>query len=228
VYLSVNIFDPTRGYIADACSYPAVSTLQRHKLKGPFTPVTPETFAIWLKQRADKKSAEAEAREKAKVTQRAAGRVNGMSGRHMFEFGGIQDEEVRIWVSFGVNSSRIGWLIVAISICSRLQDGDDEDWDIQRYLADRDKDARAESAADEDEDQYRARRNGEEESEDGEGREGDDGQGDEDDEDGGEKQANGNDAAGNGAASRTGKESGLADDEVQEAVDKLEKVRVAT
>ena len=71
-----------------------MSISQRHKLKGPFTPVTPETFAIWLKQRADKKSAEAEAREKAKATQRAAGRVNGMSGRHMFEFGGIQDEEV--------------------------------------------------------------------------------------------------------------------------------------
>jgi hypothetical protein len=67
---------------------------QRHKLKGPFTPVTPETFAIWLKQRADKKAAEADAAQKAKATQRAAGRVNGMSGRHMFEFGGVQDEEV--------------------------------------------------------------------------------------------------------------------------------------
>jgi hypothetical protein len=56
--------------------------------------VTPETFAIWLKQRADKKAAEADAAQKAKATQRAAGRVNGMSGRHMFEFGGVQDEEV--------------------------------------------------------------------------------------------------------------------------------------
>jgi hypothetical protein len=201
-----------------------MSTSQRHKLKGPFTPVTPETFAIWLKQRADKKSAEAEAKEKAKATQRAAGRVNGMSGRHMFEFGGIQDEEVSFRGVSAWGNAGFGWLIVEILVLL-LQEGEDEDWDIQRYLADRDKDARAESAADEDEEDYR-RRHGEDGSDDGEGREGDDQ--DDQDEDGGEKEANGDDAAGDGAASKSGKESGLADDEVQEAVDKLEKVRVAT
>jgi len=96
--------------IADNRTPYCTPTSQRHKLKGPFTPVTPETFAIWLKQRADKKSAEAEAKEKAKATQRAAGRVNGMSGRHMFEFGGIQDEEVS-FRRFGPGNDGVVWLI---------------------------------------------------------------------------------------------------------------------
>jgi hypothetical protein len=62
-------------------------------LKGPFTPVTPESFAAWQKNRKEKKAAESELLQKAKATQRAAGRVNGMSGRHMFEFGGVEEDE---------------------------------------------------------------------------------------------------------------------------------------
>jgi len=43
----------------------------------------------------EKKQAEAEALEKAKVQQRAAGKMTGMTGKDMFEFGGelYEDEE---------------------------------------------------------------------------------------------------------------------------------------
>lgn len=68
-------------------------TSQRHKLKAPLTPVTPESFAQWKKTRMDKKQAELEAKEKAKLTQRAAGRTNGMSGRDMFTFGEFEDDD---------------------------------------------------------------------------------------------------------------------------------------
>lgn len=83
--------------------------VQRHKLKPPLTPVTAESFAIWKKTRVEKKAAEADAMEKAKQAQRAAGKMTGMTGKDMFEFGGElyeDDEEV----------------------------GDD-DWDISRLLA---------------------------------------------------------------------------------------------
>ncbi|ORY34338.1 putative cytoplasm protein [Naematelia encephala] len=82
--------------------------VERHKLKPPLTPVTAETFAIWKKSRLEKKQAEAEAAEKAKAVQRAAGKLTGLSGRDMFQFGGelFEDEEA---------------------------DGDD--WDISRLLA---------------------------------------------------------------------------------------------
>lgn len=62
--------------------------VERHKLKPPLTPVTPETFAAWKKARLDKKAAEHEAVEKAKAAQRAAGKMSGMTGKDMFEFGG--------------------------------------------------------------------------------------------------------------------------------------------
>ncbi|WOO86045.1 Translation machinery-associated protein 46 [Vanrija pseudolonga] len=83
--------------------------VERHKLKPPLTPVTPETFAAWKKNRLEKKAAEAEALEKAKAASRAAGKVTGMSGKDMFEFGGelYGDEE----------------------------DADEEEWDISRMLA---------------------------------------------------------------------------------------------
>ncbi|CCA75887.1 related to TMA46-Protein putative involved in cytoplasmic ribosome function [Serendipita indica DSM 11827] len=60
--------------------------VERHKLGPNLTPVTPETFAQWKKTRLDKKAAEQEALKKAKETQNAAGRVNGMSGRDLFDY----------------------------------------------------------------------------------------------------------------------------------------------
>ncbi|KAL1404985.1 Translation machinery-associated protein 46 [Vanrija albida] len=75
--------------------------VERHKLKPPLTPVTPETFAAWKKNRLEKKAAEAEALEKAKAAQRAAGKVTGMSGKDMFEFGsemyGDEEEDEEEW-----------------------------------------------------------------------------------------------------------------------------------
>ncbi|RSH90679.1 hypothetical protein EHS25_001284 [Saitozyma podzolica] len=83
--------------------------VERHKLKPPLTPVTPESFAAWKKNRIEKKAAEQEALEKAKASARAAGKMTGMTGKDMFEFGGelYEDDE----------------------------EGYDEDWDISRMLA---------------------------------------------------------------------------------------------
>lgn len=59
---------------------------ERHKLTGTLTPVTPDTFAKWKKERMDKKAAEEEARRRKEDT-----------GRAMFEAGDYQlsdeDEE---------------------------------------------------------------------------------------------------------------------------------------
>ena len=55
---------------------------ERHKLTGTLTPVTPESFAKWKKERLDKKSAEDEARMAKEAT-----------GRAMFEKGGWEDSE---------------------------------------------------------------------------------------------------------------------------------------
>ena len=58
---------------------------ERHKLSGTLTPVTPETFAKWKKERLDKKAAEEQARQAKEAT-----------GRAMFEQGGWEgssDEE---------------------------------------------------------------------------------------------------------------------------------------
>lgn len=59
------------------------SSFQRHKLGSNLTPVTPESFAKWKRTRMDKKAAEEEAVKKAKETQQAAGKFNGMSGRDL-------------------------------------------------------------------------------------------------------------------------------------------------
>ncbi|WWD22382.1 hypothetical protein CI109_106873 [Kwoniella shandongensis] len=83
--------------------------VERHKLKAPLTPVTPESFSIWKKTRVEKKQAEHEALEKAKIAQRAAGKMTGMTGKDMFDFGG--------------------------ELYADDEDGDDEDWDISRMLA---------------------------------------------------------------------------------------------
>jgi DRG Family Regulatory Proteins, Tma46 len=58
---------------------------ERHKLTGNLTPVTPETFAKWKKERLDKKAAEAEAQKAKDAT-----------GKAMFESGnweGSEDED---------------------------------------------------------------------------------------------------------------------------------------
>ncbi|KAL8975828.1 MAG: hypothetical protein Q9177_006979, partial [Variospora cf. flavescens] len=55
---------------------------ERHKLTGTLTPVTPETFAKWKKERLDKKAAEEEARMAKEAT-----------GRAMFEQGDWGSEE---------------------------------------------------------------------------------------------------------------------------------------
>lgn len=53
---------------------------ERHKLTGTLTPVTPETFAKWKKDRLDKKAAEEQARAAKDAT-----------GRAMFEQGGWEE-----------------------------------------------------------------------------------------------------------------------------------------
>lgn len=55
---------------------------ERHKLTGTLTPVTPESFAKWKKERLDKKAAEEQARQAKEAT-----------GRAMFEKGGWDDSE---------------------------------------------------------------------------------------------------------------------------------------
>ncbi|EHY52881.1 Translation machinery-associated protein 46 [Exophiala dermatitidis] len=55
---------------------------ERHKLTGTLTPVTPETFAKWKKERMDKKAAEAQALKAKEAT-----------GRAMFESGNWKDSE---------------------------------------------------------------------------------------------------------------------------------------
>jgi hypothetical protein len=57
---------------------------ERHKLTGTLTPVTPESFAKWKKERLDKKAAEEQARQAKEAT-----------GRALFESGNwrLDDEE---------------------------------------------------------------------------------------------------------------------------------------
>lgn len=56
----------------------------RHKLGSNLTPVTPESFAKWKKERQDKKIAEEEAQRQKKATQAQANKLSGLSGREMF------------------------------------------------------------------------------------------------------------------------------------------------
>ncbi len=55
---------------------------ERHKLTGTLTPVTPETFAKWKKDRLDKKAGEVEAQKAKDAT-----------GKAMFESGDWKDSE---------------------------------------------------------------------------------------------------------------------------------------
>jgi len=60
--------------------------VERHKLPAKLTPVTDETFAVWKKNRVDKKVAQEDAMKKSKEVQASAGRSTGMSGRDLFTF----------------------------------------------------------------------------------------------------------------------------------------------
>ncbi|WFD02355.1 Translation machinery-associated protein 46 [Malassezia obtusa] len=68
----------------------------RHKLGSNLTPVTPESFATWKRERKDKKEAE-EAQRQKKATQAHANKMVGLSGREMFslnpEMFGDEDDE---------------------------------------------------------------------------------------------------------------------------------------
>lgn len=55
---------------------------ERHRLTGTLTPVTPESFAKWKKERLDKKQAEKQAMDAKEAT-----------GRAMFEAGGWKGED---------------------------------------------------------------------------------------------------------------------------------------
>ena len=55
---------------------------ERHKLTGKLTPVTPDTFAKWKKERLDKRAAEEQARQAKEAT-----------GRAMFEKGGWDESD---------------------------------------------------------------------------------------------------------------------------------------
>lgn len=55
---------------------------ERHKLTGTLTPVTPESFAKWKKNRMDKKAAE-----------EAAIKAKDATGRALFEAGGFKDDD---------------------------------------------------------------------------------------------------------------------------------------
>lgn len=55
---------------------------ERHKLTGTLTPVTPDSFAKWKKERLDKKAAEVEAQRAKEAT-----------GRALFESGKWKDVE---------------------------------------------------------------------------------------------------------------------------------------
>ncbi|KAK4688017.1 hypothetical protein P7C73_g2092, partial [Tremellales sp. Uapishka_1] len=93
----------------DVISLEEFLEVERHKLKPPLTPVTPESFALWKKTRVEKKKAEQDALEKAKASQRAAGKMTGMSGKEMFDFGG--------------------------ELYNDDDDEQEDDWDISRMLA---------------------------------------------------------------------------------------------
>lgn len=62
---------------------------ERHKLTGTLTPVTPESFAKWKKERMDKKAAE----EQARKAKEATGRALFESGNWRFTEDGEEDDD---------------------------------------------------------------------------------------------------------------------------------------
>ena len=87
--------------------------VERHKLGTNLTPVTPESFAKWKKNRLNKKDAEQEALRKTKDVANAAGKNTGMSGRDLFHYNPewFEDEE-----------------------------DEEEDWDLSKYRREYDSD----------------------------------------------------------------------------------------
>ena len=66
---------------------------ERHKLTGTLTPVTPETFAKWKKERLDKKAAEEEARMAKEATGRAMFEKGDWGSESEDEEEGVEEEE---------------------------------------------------------------------------------------------------------------------------------------
>ncbi|KAL1886603.1 Translation machinery-associated protein 46 [Paecilomyces lecythidis] len=76
---------------------------ERHKLTGQLTPVTPETFAKWKKERLDKKAAEEQARQAKEAT-----------GRTMFESGKWKAEDSSEEESEGEDEDDGTWNLEAL------------------------------------------------------------------------------------------------------------------
>jgi DRG Family Regulatory Proteins, Tma46 len=73
---------------------------ERHKLTGTLTPVTPETFAKWKKDRLDKKAAEEEARKAKEATGKAmfeSGDWKGSDDESDEDEGSDDDENDGVW-----------------------------------------------------------------------------------------------------------------------------------
>lgn len=66
---------------------------ERHKLTGTLTPVTPESFAKWKKERLDKKAAE----EQLRKAKEATGRALFESGNWRMEEDESEDENDTAW-----------------------------------------------------------------------------------------------------------------------------------
>lgn len=73
---------------------------ERHKLTGTLTPVTPETFGKWKKDRLDKKAAEEEARRAKEATGKAmfeSGDWKGSDEESEGDEGSDDDENDGVW-----------------------------------------------------------------------------------------------------------------------------------
>lgn len=70
---------------------------ERHKLTGTLTPVTPESFAKWKRERLDKKAAEAEAQIAKEATGRAMFEKGDWEASGGEESDGEDDEEDDAW-----------------------------------------------------------------------------------------------------------------------------------
>lgn len=66
---------------------------ERHKLTGTLTPVTPESFAKWKKDRLDKKAAE----EQARKAKEATGRALFESGNWRGDSDESEDDDDETW-----------------------------------------------------------------------------------------------------------------------------------
>lgn len=69
---------------------------ERHKLTGTLTPVTPESFAKWKRERLDKKAAEEQARKAKEATGRALFESGDWKGSDE-EDSDDEDEDEGVW-----------------------------------------------------------------------------------------------------------------------------------